>query len=251
MILKPNKWIYDPTSKEPFRLSRSRLEIYVQCPRCFYLLVRHGVKRPGMPAFTLNIAVDELMKKEFDIHRAKNRAHPLMAHYGIDAVPFDHVNLEEWRNAFEGIKYLHEPTNLEIYGGVDDIWVKPDGTLIVVDYKATSTREGISWEGEWKDAYKRQLEIYQWLLRKNGFTVAPEAYLVYANAGKDKEAFDAELEFELTLLEHKGDGSWIEGAISNAHACLQSDSLPESSPKCEWCRYRAAELLTPQNPPQP
>jgi hypothetical protein len=30
----------------------------------------------------LNIAVDELLKKEFDLHRAEGTKHPLMEQYG-------------------------------------------------------------------------------------------------------------------------------------------------------------------------
>ena len=41
---------------------------------------------PGYP-FSLNSAVDTLLKKEFDMHRAKGTAHPLMDAYGLDAVP--------------------------------------------------------------------------------------------------------------------------------------------------------------------
>jgi len=74
--------------------------------------MRYGVKRPSMPAFTLNNAVDELFKREFDIYRAKKEPHPLMKSAGIDAIPYEHKDLEEWRDAFKrGIKYHHEPTN--------------------------------------------------------------------------------------------------------------------------------------------
>ncbi|MBU0574543.1 MAG: PD-(D/E)XK nuclease family protein [Candidatus Margulisbacteria bacterium] len=232
-----NKWIYDPASKEPFALSRSRLEQFIRCPRCFYLLVRHGIKLPGGYPLTLNIAVDALFKKEFDIHRAASSSHPIMDAYGIDAVPFQHEKMDEWRENFVGIRYHHPASNLIIYGAVDDIWQKPDGSLIVIDYKATSTLDEVSWAGEWKEGYKRQLEIYQWLFRRNGFTVAPEAYLVYANAIKDKPAFNALLEFKITLLKHKGDDSWVEKAVIDAYKCLQNDTAPQSSPGCEYCDY--------------
>ncbi len=39
------------------------------------------------------------MKKEFDIHRADQTAHPLAKEYGIDAIPFQHEKIEEWRDA--------------------------------------------------------------------------------------------------------------------------------------------------------
>ena len=44
-------------------LSRSKLELFGECPRCFHDDVARGVKRPSGPAFTLNLAVDELLQR--------------------------------------------------------------------------------------------------------------------------------------------------------------------------------------------
>src|SRR3989339_2177686 len=89
--------LYIPDSSLPFRLSRSKIDLFINCPRCFYLDRRLGVGRPPGFPFSLNSAVDKLLKKEFDIYRAKASSHPLMAKYKIDAVPFKHDNLEDWR----------------------------------------------------------------------------------------------------------------------------------------------------------
>src|SRR3989344_2965436 len=105
--------VYHPLSKEPFRLSRSKIDLFMNCKRCFYMDRRHGVGQPPGFPFTLNSAVDKLLKKEFDIHRAKRTTHPLMKTYGIDAVPFEHEKMEEWRDAFRrGITYYHQDTGL-------------------------------------------------------------------------------------------------------------------------------------------
>ncbi|MDA2921155.1 hypothetical protein MYX76_16970, partial [Desulfobacterota bacterium AH_259_B03_O07] len=104
------KNIYDPASKNPFKLSRTKIDLFLECPRCFYLDRRLGVGRPPGYPFTLNVAVDALLKKEFDIHRAKGEAHPLIKTYGIDAIPIPHEKLDEWRNNFVGVQYLHPDT---------------------------------------------------------------------------------------------------------------------------------------------
>src|SRR5258708_38041549 len=93
------KNLFDPQSAEPLKFSRSKLDLFAQCPLCFYLDIRLGVGRPPSFPFTLNNAVDTLMKKEFDIHRAKGNSHPLMKKYGIDAIPLAHDRLEEWLEA--------------------------------------------------------------------------------------------------------------------------------------------------------
>ena len=155
---KRGKNVYDPESKTPFRLSRSKIDLFVECPRCFYADRRLGVGRPPGFPFSLNSAVDTLLKKEFDIHRAGKTAHPLMEAYGLDAVPFDDERMDEWRDALRrGITYHHKPTNFIVTGGVDDVWVNPKGELIIVDYKATSKEGEVSLDAEWQDGYKRQM----------------------------------------------------------------------------------------------
>ena len=62
--------------------------------------------------------------------------------------------------------------------------------LIIVDIKATS-KNNFDWSAtfnryEYAKAYKRQLEMYQWLFKQNGFKVAKEAYLLYFNGKKMK-----------------------------------------------------------------
>lgn len=234
------KNLFNPKAEEPFALSRSKLDDFFRCERCFYLDRRLGIERPSLPGFTLNIAVDALLKKEFDIHRAKGDQHPLMKAYGVDAVPYRDERLEEWRSNFKGIRYLHEPTNLLIHGAIDDVWVDPKGNLFIVDYKATSTTGEVTLEGEYKEGYKRQMDIYQWLFRRNGFAVSDIGYFVYANGKKDRAAFDGRLEFDVELIPYKGDDSWVEGAVRRAKDVLMKNALPEASPTCEHCAYRAA-----------
>jgi CRISPR/Cas system-associated exonuclease Cas4 (RecB family) len=224
-----------------WRLSRSKIDLFIECPRCFYLDCKLGVARPPGYPFNLNSAVDVLLKKEFDIHRAAGTKHPLQRAYGIDAVPFQHPEIDTWRENFRGIQYTHGPTGLTVTGAVDDIWVTPSGELIVVDYKSTSKDEKIeSLDQDWHEGYKRQMEVYQWLLRKTGFTVSNTGYFVYANGRKDAKAFDAKLEFEVTLVPYTGDDSWVEGKLVEIKTTLDSPEIPMSSSNCDYCAYRGA-----------
>ena len=122
-----------------FKLSRSKIQDFLDCPRCFYLDRRCGTARPDGAPFRLNSAVDTLLKKEFDECRLQKKPHPLMVEHNIDAIPFAHPDLNVWRANFQGVQYHHEPTGFIITGAIDDLWVKPAGELIVTDYKATST----------------------------------------------------------------------------------------------------------------
>ncbi len=235
---------FDPSDTKPFRLSRSKIDLFVECPRCFYLDQRLGIKRPDTYPLTLNIAVDELLKKEFDLLRETEDAHPIMKQYGIDAVPFKHEDMEMWRDAMRrGIEYLDSRTNLSIRGGVDDVWIRPNGELLIVDYKAKATRDEISLDGDLGDQYKRQLEVYQWLFRKNGFKVSNTAYFLFVNGKKDALKFDGKLEFEMSIIPFEGNPDWIEPILLKLKECLLG-ALPVPNSTCAYCAYKklAAEV---------
>lgn len=233
--------IYDKSSKELFRLSRGRIDDFINCPRCFYLDRKLGVAQPPGYPFSLNSAVDKLLKKEFDIHRVAGSTHPLMKAYSIDAVPLAHEKIDEWRDSLHaGITFKIEDENVVITGGVDDVWVKPDGEFIIVDYKATSKVEEVTLDADWQIGYKRQMEVYQWLFRKNDFKVSSTGYFVYCNGNTDKEAFDGKLEFEIKVIPYTGNTNWVEKTILDAIRCLQDDVLPEAGQDCDFCKYRQA-----------
>lgn len=229
--------LYSPESTLPFKLSRSKIENYMNCQRCFYIDRRLGVdKPPGFP-FSLNSAVDKLLKKEFDIHRAKGTKHPLMENYGLDAIPMAHELIDEWRDPFKGIRFLHPQTNLLITGGVDDIWQDSLGKLIIVDYKSTSKTSEVNLDADWQQGYKRQMEIYQWLFEKNGYDVSPTGFFVYCNGDTDKQAFDAKLDFDIKLIPYEGNYSWIDSTLVEIKKCLDSNTIPEFSQNCDYCLY--------------
>jgi len=229
--------LFDPQSAVPFKLSRSKIDLFLNCPRCFYLDRRLGVAQPPGFPFSLNSAVDTLLKKEFDLHRAKNKTHPLMKAYGLKLVPFAHAKLDEWRENFQGVQYLHPLTNLIITGAVDDLWTDGQGTIYVVDYKATSKETEVNLEAEWQIGYKRQMEVYQWLLRRNGFKVADTGYFVYCNGRTDRAAFDAKLEFDIKIIPYTGNDAWVEKTILEAKKCLMASQIPASGKNCDYCAY--------------
>ena len=235
---KRQRNLYRPQQKEPFRISRSKIDLFLECPRCFYLDRRLGLGRPSMPAFTLNLAVDQLLKNEFDLLRQKGQVHELMKQYKIDAIPFDHPDLDIWRNNFKGKQHLHKKTNLIISGAIDDVWINSKKELHIVDYKSTSTENEISLENSYKQMFKKQMEAYQWIFRKSGFEVNNTGYFVYANAGKNRPKFDGILTFQLSIIPHRGNDSWVEPTIFEIKKCLESNKIPPASENCEYCQYR-------------
>jgi len=247
---------YPSASGKPFKLSRSGLDLLHQCPRCFYLDKRLGIGRPSGFPFNINAAVDALLKREFDHYRERREPHPLMTAFGIDAVPFLHPDLSKWRHNFTGVRHLHERTGFLVHGAVDDIWMNPAGELMVVDYKATAKREEItSLNKPWHGTYKRQFEVYQWLLRRNGFPVSNRAYWVYANGDASAERFDQVVRFRMTIIPYDGDDSWVDAQVVHAKDFLEANAPPPPSQGCEWCQFAndagASAVATQANPSKP
>ena len=240
---------YRPGQTTPFKVSRSKIELFMQCPRCFWLDVRLKIKRPEGPPFNINKAIDELFKKEFDAYRKKGEPHPLMVEYKVEAIPFTHEKLDDWRETFVGVQHLHEPTNLMVFGAVDDLWVNEAGEVIVVDYKATAKDKDVSINSDWQISYKRQMEVYQWLIRQNGFTVNPTGYFVYTNGRLDLDGFFDKVEFRTKVIPYTGDDSWVAPTLEKMKNCMEGD-MPAMGRSimggpCEFCAYaRARTELT-------
>jgi len=242
---------YQPGQTEVFKVSRSKIELFMQCPRCFWLDARLKIKRPNGPPFNINKTIDELYKKEFDRHRQAGTPHPIMADNQIKAVPMKHDSLDQWRYNFKGIIAIHQPTNLHVFGALDDLWIDEDGQAIVVDYKATSKDKEVSIDSDWQISYKRQLEVYQWLLRQNDLPVSDVGYFVYTNARIDVDGFGDKLEFRTKLIPYKGNDSWVEPTLKKMKDCLDGDMPPVGTAamggECDFCSYaKSRTMLTLQ-----
>ena len=250
MVFKSYDKSYKKGQTEVFKISRSKLDLFVECPRCFWLDRVLGIKRPSSPPFQINKAIDELLKREFDKFRKNKTAHHWMVEHNIDAIPFEHKDLNKWRENFVGIQYLHETTNLLVFGAVDDVWVTPNGELIIVDYKATSKKSEVNLDADWQIIYKRQMEVYQWLFKKNGFDVSKTGYFVYANGISDADGFFNKVEFKTKIISYKANYDWVEPTLIKAKECLEGE-MPTKIGKavmggdCEFCTYaRARTQLT-------
>ena len=235
---KNNTYKYE--SGKTFTLSRSGIDSFINCQRCFYLNKVGNIKDIGMPGFSLNSAHDELMKKELDTYREKAEAHPYMESLNKNLIPFQHEKMEEWRNNFKGIAYHHKKTDLIITGAIDDVWIDTDtNELVIVEYKSTSTQSEIDLNDgtPWKEQYKRQIDIYQWLFRMNGFEVSDDSVFLYSNGIKTAEKFNDVMNFKTYVLEYKGSTDWVEPKIIEIKKVLDQTSIPSLNEECETCSY--------------
>jgi len=109
---------------------------------------------------------------------------------------------------------------------------------IVRKTKETNIAAEVNIDAPWQISYKRQVEIYQWLFRQNGFDVSDTTYFVYCNGMTDKEAFDAKLEFRINVIPYQGNSEWVEEALVKIKKCLDSSEIPAPAPDCDFCAYR-------------
>ena len=220
--------------QEIITLSRSQLDLFTECPRCFWLRNRHGVKQPKSLPFALNNAMDGLLKVEFDEYRAAGKLHPILAEHGVQAKLFeDTEKLEEWRNNFRGLRWKDTKTGHTLYGAVDDILEFPDDSLAVVDYKSSGAREATVYP-----SYQLQMDVYTFLLQRLGYRTAPKAYFAFFMAVKD-EGFKGRLPFRAQLLEISPEPDRVHDLFKRAVALAQSDIEPAPGAECDLCRWHA------------
>ena len=242
---------YKPDHESPYEVSRSRVEAFINYPACFWLDRVKGVNFPGMPPFLLNSATDTLLKKDFDQYRELQKPHPFMERNGLShLVPFQHADFHSWTQSLQlGFRTYHESSNLIIGGGLDDVWHDPKtNELFLVDYKSTAGKrsedlsklEPITLEGRWKEGYKRQMDIYQWIMNEKtkedlkDYKVSNLGYFVYVNGDQHfedgmlrKDEDKADMSFDVQLLTYKGNHDWVEKEILNLKQCLEADQCPE------------------------
>jgi CRISPR/Cas system-associated exonuclease Cas4 (RecB family) len=213
------------------KLSRTKIELFQDCPRCFWLEMNKGVKRPPPAPYTINSAIDALLKKEFDVCRENGTAHYIIKKYSINAIPYKCDQINTWRTNFTGIRFQHKATDFLVFGAVDDVWVNPAGELIVVDYKATGAKEYQIYPG-----YKRQMEVYQWLLQQNGYKVSKTGYFLFAKVNKEGGFAEGKLSFDLFLEPLEGDISWLEDTLKQIKKALEVQ-IPPRKEDCKYCQF--------------
>ncbi|MDO8496792.1 MAG: PD-(D/E)XK nuclease family protein [bacterium] len=228
-----------PSKFGTLKISRSGLKLFLDCPRCFWLDLHHKIKRPPGYPFTLSIAVDYLVKKEFDTYREKGQLPPVLKNAGIkDAKLFSGPELSEWRNNFKGISYFEEGLNAYLYGAVDDVLEFSDGSLGVIDYKSSGAKEITIY-----DDYQKQMDVYNYILRQKGHETYPEAFFVFYKVIKEGETgFANALKFTEEVRSVKVNAEWVGPTFEAAVELARSENPPASGTSgkhgyCDHCHF--------------
>lgn len=231
------KNIYIKGNLDPFSLNRTKIDLYFDCQKCFYLDQRFGIKRPhGTPLVINNIIIDKF-KEELNIFRSEQKVHPEILKLKKNYIPCNLSLINYWKNPFKGIRYLHKKTNFLLTGAIDDIWVNQNlQSYHPVIIKSTSKKQEITidniWQGYWK-----QLSFYSYLLSNNSLEIPNSGIFFYINTVTNPKKFENTLNFNFLLFEKELDLNWIESSLKDIYQILNDDKIPIGSRKCKFCNY--------------
>ncbi len=214
----------------PYKFSPSTLSILKECPRCFWLQFRKGIKRPAGIFPSLPSGMDRILKEHFDRFLERGMLPPELKEIEGEVQLFsDRALLEKWRNNFRGISWQDEEGNI-FRGAVDNILVKGE-KLIVLDYKT----RGYPLKEDTASHYDDQLSIYNLLLRKNGYETEDYSYLLFYYPDTVNENGDIVFHTRLIKVEVRVENA--ERIFREAVELLRKEAMPDSSDECDYCRW--------------
>lgn len=216
-------------NKKPIQLSPNSLNLFLECPACFWLDKKEGIKRPPPYPYALNAAVDVLLKEEFDEYRTKNEPHPLLVSHNISTKLFPNQNLlNQWRSNFSGIRYYDKELDATIFGAVDDVLEFQDGKLAPLDYKSTGSKVANIY-----DRFQLQMDVYTYLLEKNGFKTPRKGYLAFYIVNKENGFIDR-LPFRKELHTIDTNPDDVYDLFKEAVGVLRKNIMPPHHSDCKF-----------------
>ncbi|MBU0687624.1 MAG: PD-(D/E)XK nuclease family protein [Candidatus Margulisbacteria bacterium] len=211
------------------RLSPSSLNLYLDCPRCFWLQFNKGIKRPSGPFPSLPGGMDIVIKKYFDTFRAKGELPPELEGKVEGKLLKDMELMRKWRNWRTGLRYEDKELDAVLSGALDDCLVD-DGKYIPVDYKT----RGFDLKADSSALYDNQLSCYNLLLEKNGYQHNSSAYLAYYIPKEVCEG--GVVKFKIEVVKMNADPDKAFRTFKSAVQLLKGD-IPPADERCGFCGW--------------
>ncbi len=215
-----------------YKISPSSMNLIEDCPKCFYLQIVKKISRPSGPFPSLPSGVDKLLKEHFDRFMIINKLPPEIKESDCkECKLFDNKEkLKLWRNNLKGLEYYDKENDVLLHGAIDNLLTK-DNKLIVLDYKT----RGFALKEDTHHHYQDQLDIYNFLLRKNGYKTEDYAYLLFYVPEKVLE--DGKFVFRTELIKMKIDIEHAEFLFKRAVKIIKG-KMPEASKDCQYCSFK-------------
>ena len=216
----------------PYKLSPSSLSLLKECERCFWLHFNKEIRRPSTIFPSLPSGMDSILKTHFDSFRDKGLLPPELKDLNGEVKLFDDIELlKAWRNNLKGIQWTDKNGNL-FRGAVDNLLQKGK-KLIVLDYKT----RGYPLKDDTAEHYQDQLDIYNLLLRKNGYKTEDYAYLLFYHPSNINE--NGDVIFHTDLVKMNIEVKNAEAIFSKALKVLENE-MPKPNEECGFCKWKEA-----------
>ena len=209
------------------------MQLFRECPRCFWFDKKGIAKRPQPYPYTLADTADKLAKREFDKYRLKGVIPSVLQSLSGARLFSDQALLDKWRDNFYGLNWFDEELKAELFGAIDDCLEFSSGELGVIDYKTTGAREITIYPD-----YQLQMDVYTFLLEKMGYQTKRKAYFIFYLVDKARPAFDGQLLFKEELREIETSPDIVYPIFREAVEVLRIDKPPTENHSCQYCQWR-------------
>lgn len=204
----------------PYKLSPSKLNMLMDCPRCFWRAMVQKVEFPGGPMAGIVMKIDSIIKHYFNKYREKNQLPPIIK---------GQVKGRLAKNMPKTLNY-EESKDIIITGRPDDYLEIEDGKIVAFDHKTKSSPPE-----EVHEAHQLQMDIYSYLLIKNGYPTANKAYLAYYYPN-ECDIHDG-LDMGCKVVEVKTSPERAKRIINQAIKVLEMKTAPKAGKECEVCGF--------------
>jgi len=205
-------------------LSASSLNLFLDCPRCFWLYVNNGIKRPSIPVATITTGLDRVIKEYFNLYRPKGILPPFLENKVLGKL----ISSLPKKGRLE---FIDNKIEAGLVGYLDECLDLGNNFYAALDHKTRGTKPEKTHQ-----AHQFQMDVYTFLLEQNGFPTKRLAYLIYyiPKAVVSKDA----IEFEVFASQVKTDPENAKKVFYDALTVLKK-TIPRPHQDCEFCKWTA------------
>lgn len=206
------------------KLSQSSLNLFLDCPRCFWLYVNKDIKRPSIPVATITTGLDKVIKEYFNIYRSKDIIPPILEGK-VPGKLIRNLPNKGW------LEFTDNKIDAKLGGYLDECLDLGDNFYAALDHKTRGSKPKNTHK-----AHQFQMDAYTFLLEQNSFSTKKLAYLVYyiPRAIVSQKT----IEFEAYVCEVKTDPERAK-KIFYAAVSMLGETIPSAAKDCEFCKWTA------------
>lgn len=217
--------------------SPSSLNVFRDCPRCFYLEKIEKIKRPRGIFPSIPTGIDLVMKFFDDQRRVDGRVPEFISAVIPGAKLFENQGVMELMRSWNSTPLKYEAESYYITGGLDELLVTADGRYIPADYKTKGSPLRNDADPAKYDQF--QMDTYGLLLQSSGYPIKGTAALMFVSPRVVLEGVTElkfPLQFNIQVYEIPIEPERAIAVANEAALCLNG-KMPLPGPKCEYCPY--------------